>query len=248
MNIYDYVRKVEKIPDNFLDFVNQRIESELEKEVNFLMKKAIITSDPKILKEFNKKCSMLDKEEEKQENRVKSNPLKYASMMKYSNGEDLLIDRETFLRIMRHFPLDFWINGKPPYESPIAARLNSNEIIVMPYEENAKITGIHANFSGDLFFAGMNICNEEMVGKCLAHPTYTNGCAGFKLSFNPTKYGTGDYNIKRTNELITKENDCGAGLMILLEHVPHFLTENCEYDDVKMINYQEEQRKKMIRK
>lgn len=212
----------EKIPDYLLKWVNSRVHDPEEYRLNYL---AFATNalfgepDTDIMKKLYEK----DKEKEKRENHIKGNPLNYATIVRSKDGLDLYLDRKSFLRVMRKFPLNLWINGKPPHESPIAARSFAQEITVCPFEQSGEITYFNPNFS-DIISEGMDRYNEKMCGSA-----HLNGTPVLKYWFYPTKYGVkkyrhNDLNLE-TGERIISEKDDGLRINLILRHFPLLLTE-----------------------
>jgi len=211
---------VEKIPDYFLEFINMSVpDPEFDELWRMAIKSKLMSPDgepdPMIEEQLSKKTNEMDK----QENHVKGNPLKYATMVKAEDGTDLYLDRENFLRVMKRFPLNIWINDRPPYESPIAARSFGQKIIVCPFERDAKITAVYSDWR-DITFEEINTHN----------PKEEEGIVEISLHYYPTKYGV-DYshldfkNRERTRERTTTKEDHGLRLELLLKHSPSMLKE-----------------------
>ncbi len=214
--------KITKIPDKLVNLANmcehnQRLDTLMAAALTTKQLNKDIDSDP-ITEELGKEA---DKVEE-QFNCVKSNPLKYATIITRPDGEYLYFDEKAFMNVMRSLPVDLWINGKPPFESPIAARSFGQGIYICPFKKNAIVSSVRCRW--DLEFNKIDTFNVE---KGWMHPTYVGGIYSLSLGYHPTRCGTKDYKFWTTfggNPRWEKE-DNGVNLEILLGYFEPLVSE-----------------------
>ncbi|MFC1723362.1 hypothetical protein ACFL0V_04435 [Nanoarchaeota archaeon] len=220
-----YPWKVDRVPQSYLDFLKVPV---VDAQHERLLMEAIINQNDKSLRRLIRYANKQDKPE----NHVNVNPLEYATMVRDHLGRDIYLDVNVFMAVMRRFPLSIWINGKPPHQSPIAARANGQKIIVGPYEKR-EIHGIYPAY-GMIGFDDMAMVSEGGVkgsskivgGQCSPIP---DGIPCISLSYNPTEYGVTHYQhvgLGSTVETpILSNQDDGISLRILLRHDPKLLEE-----------------------
>jgi hypothetical protein len=195
---------VEALSAEDLHIINDSSDPEYEKLMRMIIsgysEDGIGCSSPQLMQ----KLSAKSKEDDKQENHETCNPILYATIVKGPKGEDIFLKKESYLQILHKLPVDIWIDGKPPHESPIVARADVGKIIVCPYEPGRKDLNSHATFAG--------------------------GVPGINLQYSPTKYGCRDY--KLSDRILETENcyttgdaiDFSLNIVVLFEHFPRLLT------------------------
>lgn len=134
------------------------------------------------------------------------NPIEFA---KIREGEDGWLDKETFIRVLYHLPVDIEINEKPPHESPIAVELCHSGILqVCPFDKEGEVT---------------QVCRKGYgihVPGIIRYTKMDFGVPSLHLDYNPALTGVEGYRIQKKFQNKDSLHDKTLSLEIRLLYYP----------------------------
>ena len=213
-DIMEHQLHAEVIPHDLLKIINKMPDNpEYEKLLasSFAYEFGLI-DDPEAYSEMMKKLHLIWEEQEKQENHRKGNPIMYARINKAPDKTDLYLSTEMFLRVLEKLPLNLWINGGGPYQSPISVVSHVQEIYICPFERNGIVSAMMPNFD-DITFRELR--------------RHNSGEQEMELFYHPTKYGIKDYEVTtldlESGKRIKSKEDNGLVLRVFPQFNPEMM-------------------------